>query len=168
MNRERTYGFGQHTRRNLGTRRSRLPRQSELVVNAVVNSVPSHLVDRLMASAIAFLSERDQVLRIDAPVRTCPVEGDLSLIEQTHKKLQGDSEEIRGLLRGHLLGCGGERYRFAVREIVDDFQEEPVELIRERDLVKPAMPPGAITLKTAPEFSDFCLLGVLYSGWFEN
>jgi hypothetical protein len=121
-----------------------------------------------MASAIAFFSERDQILKIDAPVRARPVEGNLSLIEETHKKLPGDAEEIRGLLRGHLLGGGGERYRFTACEILDDLHKEPVELIRKRDLVESAMTLVAITFKTAPQFSDFRFLGVRNGGRFEN
>src|SRR5580700_11274320 len=41
-------------------------RQSELAVNAVFDSVPSHFFDSLMALAIAFFSKRNQILKVNA------------------------------------------------------------------------------------------------------
>ena len=120
-----------------------------------------------MSSVIAFLSERDQILKVDAPVRTRSMKRNLSLIEQAHKKLPGYAEEVRGLLRGYLLGCGGERDRFAVREIIKDLQEKSVELFRERDLVESPMA-LTITFNTAPEFGHFRFLCVRNGGPFEK
>ena len=62
-------------------------RQSELVVDAVCDGIPGHLFNSLMATLIAFLSERNQILQINAPMSSRPMEVNLSFVKQPNKKL---------------------------------------------------------------------------------
>jgi hypothetical protein len=65
-----------------------------LVIHAIRGGFPSHLLNRLVAALIAFLSESNQILQINAPMSTHSVEVNLSFVKQP--KLSA-------------LECGGQR-----------------------------------------------------------
>jgi len=134
--------------------------QSELVINAVFDSVLCHLFNRLMAAAITLFSERNQVLKIDAPVCAGPVERNFSLIEEPYKELPRYPQETRSLLRRHLLGRRGQGYRFSIREIVQDLYQYPVEPVRKRDLMESVARRRTVIPHAAKQFGYFRFLGV--------
>jgi len=101
-------------------------------------------------------------------MRAGPVEGDFPLVKDAHEELPRNTEEVRGLLRGHFLGVGGKRHRLAVCEIIDDPHQEPIELIGERDLVKFAAVFAAMIAQAAPKLGNRGLVGFRYSGLFDG
>jgi hypothetical protein len=58
-------------------------RQSDVVVNAVFDSVPSHLPDSFVAPAVSLAAECDQVAKINARAPANLMERNLSLVEET-------------------------------------------------------------------------------------
>ena len=134
--------------------------QSELIVDAVFQRVPSHLFDRLMASAIPFISKRYQILKVDPAMRAGPVERNLSLVEQAHKELARHTEKVRSALRGHLLGGSRKGYCFALREVVYNPYQEPVKLVGELDFVDFPAAFRALISQPAPELGDCGLVSV--------
>ncbi len=145
-------------------------RQSEVIVNAVFYGVPSHFLDRFMTAMIPFLSESDQILEVNPSMTSYSMEGDFSFIEQPNQKLSREPQEVRGFLRGHLLRCGCQRDRTAVRQVLDDLQEDLVGLIGQSNLVHS----GYIAERSpafreqVSQFRDSCLIEVGNHGWFQN
>jgi hypothetical protein len=113
-----------------------------------------------MAAAITLFSERNQVLKIDAPVCAGPVERNFSLIEEPYKELPRYPQETRSLLRRHLLGRRGQGYRFSIREIVQDLYQYPVEPVRKRDLMESVARRRTVIPHAAKQFGYFRFLGV--------